>query len=233
MHYIKGEDKEGSKEEAIDEWDTGTERELAKDCSFCDYEATIILSDEVLSVMQRLCDIIKEEWQILLIGTDDGMTVKCTDYYIPEQEYGGAHVHQKECVNAKMIEEMGIVCGAHSHSTFAPYFSATDDITNNSLIRNHLVTNNAGKFVATKRVDLPCGMKKFVDAKVIRDLPELPTIKKVKGIKRMTKSAPIIVNHLGKPYGGYTPGPMYGQINMGYGTLDSLPGTRKAHAFNL
>jgi len=215
------------------EWDTGTERETAEKCSFCgDNGASIIIKDSVLSVIYRLCEVIKEEWQILLIGTDEGMTVRINDYYVPEQEYGGAHVHQKECVTAKMIEEMKIVCGCHSHSTFEPYFSSTDEITNNSLIRNHIVVNNKHKFVATKRVDLPCGMKKFVTATVVRDLPALPKVKKVKGIKKMSKTSYEIPTYV--PFKGGYPTPVYPtQTPMGYGTLDALPGLRKKHAFGM
>lgn len=214
-----------------DEWDTGTEKETATACSFCgDNGASIVIKDNVLSVIYRLCEIIKEEWQILLIGTDDGMTVRVTDYYVPEQEYGSAHVHQKECVTAKMIAEMHIIAGIHSHSTFEPYFSATDEITNNSLIRTHIVVNNKHKFVAKKRVDLPCGMKKFVTATVVRDLPALPKIKKVKGIKKIEKTKYQVTKFDGFK-GGY-PTPVYPpQTPMGYGTLDALPGLRKRHAF--
>lgn len=205
-----------------EEWNTGDDSNVVKSCDFCtDSRVTIIISDEVLSVVNELCKRVEDEWQLLLCGTDDGKElVVVDDYFVPIQEISKASVKNLDCIDKQRIEELRIVATIHSHSTFGVFFSQQDyDKTNTSLIRNHIVVNNAGDMKATKRIDLPCGKAKFLDAVVTRAMPELPAVEDIKGydnISRVTYTYPT-----------YTP------LNIGGMYTEAIKGKRKKHAFNM
>ena len=150
------------------------------------------------------------------------------DYYVPKQEYSAATVKNLDCIDKKFIDDNKVVATIHSHSSMGVFFSSVDyDKTNTSLIKNHIVVNNAGEFCATKRVDLPCGMQKFVTAKVTRDLPEITLPKKIKGFKKIQKAKPTY--YAGGYYGG-------GVYEVGGGLIGSQaikPFKRKTHAFDM
>ena len=175
----------------LNEWSVGKEPEVARACSFCTAEkATIIISDEVLAAIYQLCEKVEDEWQMLLTGTEDAEkhVVRVTGYYIPKQEITAASVKNLDCIDKARIDELGIVATIHSHSNMDVFFSHTDETkTNKSLIKNHIVWNNKGEYKAIRAVRLPCGMNKFIDATVVRDMPPLPKIKKVKGYKKIKK----------------------------------------------
>lgn len=157
-------------------WNTGDEIKCAKDCSWSDdYEGgKIYISEDVHKVIKALCQKIKLEWQMLLTGHIDDKGVHCTGYYIPKQEITAATVKNLDCVNTAFIQEHNVVCGIHSHANMGVFFSPTDEeFTNLSLITNHIVTNNDGKFKAVRRFDLPCGLKKFFEADVILETHEV------------------------------------------------------------
>ena len=154
---------------------------MATDCSYCDAEAKprFVLTPKVIATVRKLCTDIKLEWQMLLIGdeTDDGIFLY--DYYIPKQEVGAASVINKDEIDLNFVTKKKIICGIHSHGEIGVGWSNTDDeCTNHSFIKNNIVTNNKGDYLAKRRIELPCGLVKFQDARVIMKTPE---VKKIKG----------------------------------------------------
>jgi hypothetical protein len=126
---------------------------------------------------------------MLLIGTEhEGNVVRITDYYVPEQKVTSASVKMNECMDLETVQKLGIVATIHSHASMKVFFSGTDYTeTNTSFIKNHIVVNNKQEFIATKAIELPCGMKRFIDAVVTRDLPAIDTATEVKGMDKIEK----------------------------------------------
>jgi len=176
------------------DWDTGTSAKEAKDCSFCgERKVTIQLTPKVLGVVRKLCEDIKVEWQMLLRGTVTDDLVLVNDYYIPHQEVGSASVTNLDCIDKTRIDELGIVATIHSHAEMGVFFSSTDEqYTNSSLIKYHIVCNNAGEFKATGRINLPCGMMKYLDARVT---PSYTMAQKVKGFEKIKKQEPYVYQY--------------------------------------
>ena len=181
-----------------DKWDKSTqkwttqdtsdsEKRVAEDCSWSEKYTggTFHISPEVMSVIKKLCDVVKDEWQMLLIGHEDKNDVYIWDYYIPKQEISAASVENKDCIGKDEIDKMGIIATMHSHSDMGVFFSSVDEeYTNLSLIRHHIVVNNKGEMKATTRYLLPCKMEKFFDATVVVDTPSVDIIKDIENIER-------------------------------------------------
>lgn len=153
-------------------WSTGEKHNCASACSWAeehqqDSSLTILISRPVEAAIMTLCKKIKDEWQMLLLGEEVEGGLLITDYYIPKQQVTAASVKNLDCIDAAFIRDRGVVATIHSHSNMAVFFSSTDDeYTNNSLIKNHIVVNNRYETTAVMRRALPCGMVKFVKAKV-------------------------------------------------------------------
>lgn len=170
-------------------WDTGTAKDKAYACSFTDdIKTRFEIAPEVLGAVRHLCETIKVEWQMLLTGyeVDDGKIVVIDGYWIPKQEVGYASVKNLECVDPKVIADTQTVAGIHSHGNMAVFMSGTDETeTNMSLIRHNIVTNNKGDFKAVTRIDLPCGMVRFVEGTIV---PFSANVGDVVGIENITKT---------------------------------------------
>lgn len=151
-------------------WDTG---DAPKVCENCDWlpktdKSKILMEYTVWKALMGLCAKVEVEWQALLKGRidADGVII-ITGYYIPKQEVGPAFVKNLDVIDDVFIAEHHIVAGVHSHAGMACFFSTTDvDHTNMSLIRHNIVVNNEGKYKAQSRVELPCGMVKFIEAEL-------------------------------------------------------------------
>lgn len=160
-----------SKSADVRGWNTGKEHECSTACSWSDKnkkEFNVIISREVFSVIRKLCKDVKVEWQILLCGTEAGDGLIVDNYYIPKQEVTGGSVKNLDCIDAEFIRLHNVVATMHSHSNMGVFFSTVDmQFTNNSLIKTHLVVNNKLEYIAATRVELPCGMVKFIDAGVL------------------------------------------------------------------
>lgn len=156
-------------------WNTG--EAPAKECTECSFSKerggyAIRIHPDVFGAIFRLCETVKEEWQMLLSGGVQENLVFINGYYIPKQQVTASSVKNLEAIDKEFIDENSIVATIHSHSTMGVFFSATDDeFTNMSFIQHHIVVNNKGDFVAKSRIDLPCGMMKFVPAKVETLIP--------------------------------------------------------------
>ena len=155
-------------------WDTGTAPVEAKECSHCGSDKfQYHIDPKVWSVIKKLCREVKVEWQALLVGYEEGREVYITDYYIPKQEVTGASVKNLEAITHEFIAEKDIIAGIHSHSDMGVFFSQTDHIdTNMSIVRHNIVVNNKMEYKALSRVDLVCGMVKFIEASVGIAVPE-------------------------------------------------------------
>lgn len=176
-----------------DGWDTGDEVREAKDCSFCPGKDgfNISIDQPVMAAIFGLCETIKDEWQMFLKGSVVDRLVLIDGYYVPKQEVTGASVKNLDVVDQEFIAREHIVATIHSHSSMGVFFSATDDeFTNMSFIKHHIVVNNNHSFVAKSRVDLPCGMVKFMNSTV--HVTTVPTVAVV-GIEKIGR----------KSYGGY------------------------------
>lgn len=169
-------------------WTTG---DVPKTCTNCDWVPKeeqayeLLFHPDVYSAIYWMCDNHKEEWQLLLTGTIQGGNVYCTGYYTPKQETGPSYVKNLDCIDDVFIKEHDVVAGIHSHGDMAVFYSATDDeMTNHSLIKHNAVINNKYEIEAKSRVDLPCGMVKFVKShvKVL-----IPRAAKVEGYENVTK----------------------------------------------
>ncbi len=88
-------------------------------------------------------------------------------YYIPKQSVTAASVRNEEPITLSFIKEYNVVASIHSHANMQVFFSSTDEQTNRSLIRYHIVTNNRGDYLAVGRVMLPCGAQLMLDVEVV------------------------------------------------------------------
>lgn len=151
-------------------WDTGDAPKVCTNCDFHpkDAKQKLMMEYATWRALMALCAQVKVEWQALLKGTieSDG-TVRINGYIIPKQEVGPAFVHNLDVIDDEYIRTHGIVAGVHSHGTMECFFSSTDHTdTNMSLVKHNIVVNNKGSYKALSRVDLPCGMVKFVEGDV-------------------------------------------------------------------
>jgi hypothetical protein len=209
-------------------WTNNVKVHEADECSHCeDTRATFVLTDELFGVIQKLCADIKGEWQALLIGEErENNVVYAHDYYIPKQTVTSASVTNNECFDVERIKAMGIVIGIHSHGTMGAYFSTTDhDCTNTSPIKNNIVVNNKQEFVGTKALTLPCGMIKFLDADVVRDMPEITPVEEIKDVKNIEEKTYTYGTNL--LHFGNT-----GVFDNSAYVQGALGGKRKKHSFN-
>lgn len=190
-------------------WDTGTAKEEARECSYCKKDTgTIYLHDDVIAAIDYLCATIGVEWQLFLVGFDDLPDVHCTSVIVPKQEVTSASVKNLDCFGKKEIEEKHIVATLHSHADMGVFFSSVDvKETNNSQIRTHIVVNNKKEFVATRRIDLPCGMTHFIkDIPVKRFMPPVPVLESLPGednisVRQFPRTSGVYTSGYG--YGGY------------------------------
>lgn len=151
-------------------WDTG---DAPKVCTNCDFHSStekqkFLIDHEVWRALMSICSSVKLEWQALLTGEikPDG-TIHITGYYIPKQEVTASSVKNLDLIDDVVIAEKCIIAGVHSHGNMACFFSSTDvEDTNLSLIKHHIVVNNRSEYKAQSRVDLPCGMAKFIEGEV-------------------------------------------------------------------
>ncbi len=229
-------------------WSNANKIEEAHECSYCGdaTRATFILTDELFGVFKHLCKNVKTEWQALLIGEErDGNVVFMNDYYIPKQTVTSATVINDECFTVKRLKKMRIVGGIHSHGGMRPFFSTTDhDCTNTSPIKNNIVINNDNVFVATKAIILPCGMVKFLDADVTREMPAIEPVNKVRNVKHIEQSKYTYLTPSTTKFGGgmgawaresdFDDHPHYSGWDKDYSRYGEnfIKGTRKKHAFD-
>lgn len=186
-------------------WTTGEEKKECKNCDYIknDKGFNIKIHPEVFSAIFFLCAKIEQEWQMLLKGGETGDQVIINGYYIPKQEVTGSTVKNLDAIDEEFIIENDIVATIHSHSTMGVFFSHTDDeFTNMSHIKHHIVVNNRHELVAKSRYDLPCGMAKFADSKV---MTLIPGIDSVEGFENITK----------KTFAGFHTGNGYHHNNNG------------------
>ena len=170
----------------MNKWETGDEHKVANDCTWAEQYsgATIYLTQEIQSVIRKLCKDVKIEWQMMLTGTETKEGVYVTGYWIPKQEVSTASVINKDLIDNDVIAERKIVCGIHSHGSMGVFFSSTDEeFTNNSLIKNNIVVNNKGEMKACMRYETPCGLVHFFDADVEVETVVTDTIEGVDNIK--------------------------------------------------
>lgn len=152
-------------------WDTG---DAPKVCTNCDFtpatqKSKIMMDIEVWKTIMALCKTVKLEWQALLKGTvDEHGVIHINGYYIPEQEVSAASVKNLAIIDDEFIALHQIVAGVHSHGEMGVFFSSTDvEHTNMSLIKHNIVVNNKFEYKAQSRVELPCGMVKFIDGELL------------------------------------------------------------------
>ncbi len=175
-------------------WNTGDAPKVCTACSYHDNDngPKIYLSTGVQAAIYKLCADIKLEWQMLLTGRieQDGDVI-VDGYWIPKQTITAASVQNEDLVDAEVIRTRGIVAGIHSHGTMGVFFSHTDiESTNMSQIRHNIVVNNKHEFVAQSRVDLPCGMVKFLKAQVMLVYPTTTEVIGIENIKTRTYVEP-------------------------------------------
>ena len=181
-------------------WTTGQKPNVAEECSYCDSgKARFILSDDLFGVISKLCKDVVTEWQMLLTGEErENNEVYFNGYYIPEQSVSSASVKMNECMDLEEVQRRGIIATIHSHGSMKVFFSGTDYTdTNTSFIKNHMVVNNKNEFVGTKAIELPCGMKRFIDATISRDTPPIVMPDAVEGVDKISK---IVIASYGKGY---------------------------------
>ena len=150
-------------------WDTGKTDKCIKDCDYSDkFEAgKLFITPEIQAVTRKLCDSIKDEWQILLKGKAVNGDMVCDGYYIPKQEVTSSSVKNLDCIDADFIKEHSIVATIHSHSNMGVFFSSVDEEkTNLSPINYHVVVNNKGDYKAVFKFELPCGLVTMLDVKM-------------------------------------------------------------------
>lgn len=152
-------------------WDTGDAPEVCKNCDYLpsNMKQKFRFQHDVWKVMMALCSNVKVEWQALLKGTiDEDGVINITGYIIPQQEVTASNVKNLEVVDDVYITANQIIAGIHSHGNMGVFFSGTDDEhTNMSLIKHNIVVNNRGEYKATSRVELPCGLVKFIEGEVV------------------------------------------------------------------
>lgn len=153
-------------------WSTGESAmsKCAKDCSWAEQnkgpEVKMLLSKKVGDTIKYLLENVPVEWQLLLIGApvvhQDKEALLITDYYIPKQVVGAAHVRNIDCIDKTVIAEKGIVSTMHSHVDMGASFSNTDwESCNSSPIKYHVVINKRYEYEAVKQIPLACGMFRF------------------------------------------------------------------------
>lgn len=151
-------------------WNTGDAPKICTACSFTPSttKQQIFVEYEVWRSLMSICSKVKVEWQALLKGRiEPNGEVMITGYYIPKQEVTGASVKNLDIIDDVFIRDNNIVAGVHSHAAMSCFFSTTDvEHTNMSLIKHNIVVNNKSEYKAQTRIDLPCGMVKFIDADV-------------------------------------------------------------------
>jgi proteasome lid subunit RPN8/RPN11 len=186
----------------MDKWEIEKPK-TAEDCSFCEDTTRIfVLSPKVFATMQLLCREIKMEWQILLCGIETRTGIYVDGYYIPKQEVTSASVTNNDEITAEFVAMHRVIGTCHSHGSMGVFFSSTDETcTNFSMLKHHIVTNNDGAFKAISRVELPCGMTKFVDAIVRTAVPDVKK-KNVKGIENIVEKAYVTTYHAGGTFYG-------------------------------
>lgn len=168
-------------------WSTGEAPKKCENCDFAkDEDYRILIQPQVMSAIFAMCRIVTQEWQMMLIGKCEGSEVVITDYWVPKQTVTYTTVKNEELIDANVIRERGIIATIHSHANMQVFFSQVDDeYTNLSHIKHHLVVNNKHDFVATTRVDLPCGMVKFMKTTVHTSINELETVDGITNVKGM------------------------------------------------
>lgn len=173
-------------------WNTGDAPQVCTNCSYLPdtKKGVIEIAYPVWRVLKALCDIKKIEWQALLSGRIEADDVVVIDgYYIPLQEVSSATVKNLDVIDDEFIAHHNIVAGVHSHGDMAVFFSGTDvEHTNMSLIKHNIVINNKRDYKAQSRVELPCGLVKFIESDLfITDEPNVEII----GIENIKKATPI------------------------------------------
>ncbi len=171
----------------MDEWTTGHKINIiaTKDLSDAGMGGEFHLAPEVMAVIRKLCDEIKVEWQMLLIGHVVGGDAYIEDYWIPKQEVTAASIKNLELVDKDVIEEKRIIATIHSHASMAVFCSGVDDeFTNLSLIQRHIVVNNKMEFHAVTTWYLPNGNATFLKAKMRF---ESQMAEEVRGIDNISK----------------------------------------------
>lgn len=184
-------------------WDTGDGAKEATACSHCgDKKYQYHFDPIVWGTIKALCREKPKEWQALLIGYEQGLDVFITGYYICYQHTTGSSVKNNEAITKEFIAGHKIIAGIHSHSDMGVFFSDTDDdATNMSFIRHNIVVNNKLEFKAKTRVDLPCGMVKFMDANIGIAVPEV-TAEEIEGLDKIKE---ITYGGVSNNYLGYDP----------------------------
>lgn len=189
-------------EKCNDSWSTEVEQKVAKECSYApESKTSILISETVWNVVEKLCSDIKVEWQMFLIGTKDGQDIYITDYIIPKQKVTAASVENLECVDEKYISDNSIIASMHSHGTMKVFFSSTDKETNMSDIKYHIVVNNKLESLAIEQIELPCGYKKESPIEVLIEKHK-PDIE-VKGIENIEERSFNIVGKGSLGFSGY------------------------------
>lgn len=162
-----------SKYKPKEEWDTGTAKPCADECSYAedhlDYMTTVFIPLGISKVIKALDRKFPHaEWQMLLCGSRTSSDrVVITDYRIPKQEVGAATVTNLDCIDKDYIEEHNVIATMHSHVNMGTSPSHTDkEKTNKSQIDLHIIVNHRGNYTALEKVSLPCGLVTFIDAEV-------------------------------------------------------------------
>ena len=154
----------------LNEWRNDKKDIRAIECSYTmDNDIKIVFQDDIWEVVKELCNDVELEWQMFLIGTQETESdnILITDYIIPKQIVTGGSVTNEECVDQQYITEHGIIASMHSHGKLGVFFSGTDEETNLSEIKYHIVVNNRLEYKAVQQVSLPCGLKKQVDLDIL------------------------------------------------------------------
>ena len=147
-------------------------------CGFCDdLKPVITVTEEIWKKWQYICgELPNDEWTGVLTIKDD----KIIDFKIPKQE-----VKATEC---EILEELGGNGVVHWHHSIGAFHSSQDDKHCRNLYDWSIVLSTTG-FVVSKKVKLPCGAFKHVDAKMtIED----STIKTDIGNITIIKPVPIV-----------------------------------------
>lgn len=164
-----GEAYKGGTYKAKKGWDTG---DAPKVCENCDWlpktqKQQIFIDYTVWKAIMGICAKVKVEWQALLTGEIIDGIVHVHGYLIPKQEVTGSSVKNLDLIDDVVIAERHIVAGVHSHGNMECFFSSTDmEDTNMSLIKHNIVVNNRAHYKAQTRVELPCGLVKFIEGEV-------------------------------------------------------------------
>ena len=181
----------------MNEWNTGDSPDVVKlsDLDEKGVGGLFYIQQEIMSVIQKLCEDIEVEWQMLLIGEECQEGISITDYYIPKQEVTAGNVTNIDCIDDELIKDKGIIATIHSHANMGVFFSSVDEeCTNLSLIRYHIVVNNKHEFTACTRWDLPNGKVAFFEAKVVVSVPQVDVVKNIKNIEKVTGKNVVLID---------------------------------------